>query len=148
MKNPRVFYSKQGNKIMRRPRPTEMKIQSTKDQTLHTGFETYNLTEGEVFKGKFKNRQQIDSLIEIGVLRKIAPNVPIKKPVPVILEDSSGETLPLQNLPSGETFLPFMSEDSNPPIISDSKTEEMKSVKVLERSEPYSRQEMDMMLSR
>jgi hypothetical protein len=78
-------------------KPLEIKIQSCKDQTFRTSFETYHLTKGEVFVGKFKNKGQLDSFIAINVIRNVPASTDIVKPVPIILRDTSGNQIPLSS---------------------------------------------------
>jgi hypothetical protein len=127
-------------------RPTEMKVRSTKDQTLFTGIETYCLTEDEIFVGKFKNAKQIDSLIEVGAIQMVTPEADIIKPVPVILLGEDGKELPLTSVPHPKNFLPYMSPELDPLAILDKATGKMISVK--DRTEPYSLEEMNAMLAR
>lgn len=82
----------------------ECKVRSLKDQSLFTGAQRYELLEGEIFLGIFKNEHTVDALEDVGVIEVVDESVPEEKVFPVIplgasaptfLKTASGEELPL-----------------------------------------------------
>ena len=125
-----------------RPIPIEVKVQSCKDQTLRTEFETYNLTKDEVFVGKFKNQEQLNAFIDINVIRFVTPSTDIVKPVPVILRDETGKTLPLLSIPEEISWTEPIES-----VVFDEKTGVVRSFGEEFRTEPLSLVEMNAMLA-
>ena len=91
-----------------------VKLHSLKDQTLNTGAESIDLTEGEIFQGRFWKQKVIDGLIEIKVIKLAPSEAEIGKKIPVVyppleviklvsssnvLRDSEGNEYPLFSLP-------------------------------------------------
>lgn len=125
-----------------RPIPIEVKVQSCKDQTLRTEFETYNLTRNEVFVGKFKNQEQLNAFIDINVIRFVTPSTDIVKPVPVILRDETGKRLSLSSIPEEISWTEPIES-----VVFDEKTGVVRSFGEEFRTEPLSLVEMNAMLA-
>lgn len=69
----------------------ECKVRSTRDQSLYTGAEHYELIEGEVFVGAFKSIATLEAFEDAGLIEVVDESVPCSKSVPVI---SLGSTKP------------------------------------------------------
>ena len=73
------------------------KVISKLDQTLGTNIGKYYLIKGEVAEIEFKNQEQIDSYVSLGVIEIAPVDVEVKKEIPVILRDENNEPIPLSS---------------------------------------------------
>jgi hypothetical protein len=91
--------------VGRNVRMVEMMVKSMRDQSLKTVFGQYLLIEGEVKRIQFKNMDEFDSMVEMGIIMPAPKGAEESKQIPVFSSPVSEETgLPVV-LNDGEQIL-------------------------------------------